>query len=527
MKILTNIILILIWSFLSASAVKNGKWQLPDTELKSLGKVMDNAGKYSALNEAKLDSLKKRLYMPGISEESRINDMIKLSKLYRQNMADSSLRYSTLALNESSISRSPREQYLAELALSDALVASGFFSQAINYYDSLANIPADKECRIEFFKVGRRLYSNISSYVDDDSPMATYYQQKYVECDDSLINLLPANDHFRQFIIGERMVASGKFAAARNELESLLSKLDKGNNIYGMAAFQLAKVYKSDGDQTDYAAYLAKAAESDIICNAREGFALPALAAWLYEQGDFATAFRYINFALEDAYRGNARVRMVSMARWMPAIDEAYRLQISTSRNEWLIIATLASILFLALAVTSFFLFRQIRKGRASRDALAATSRMKDSYIGNFIGLCSTYSEKYYSLIKLVDRKISSGQASELLKVVKSGKFGEEENEDFYKEIDSVVLTLYPDFVEKINELLQPTERVRISGNLLTPELRIYAFVRLGVSESTRIAKILNYSVNTVYAYRNRMRNRAIDREHFEENVLKIGSTEN
>lgn len=323
------------------------------------------------------------------------------------------------------------------------------------------------------------------------------------------------------------MVASGKFAAARNELESLLSKLDKGNNIYGMAAFQLAKVYKSDGDQTAYASYLAKAAESDIICNAREGFALPALAAWLYEQGDFATAFRYINFALEDAYRGNARVRMVNMARWMPAIDEAYRLQISTSRNEWLIIATLASILFLALAVTSFFLFRQIRKGRASRDALAATSRMKDSYIGNFIGLCSTYSEKYYSLIKLVDRKISSGQASELLKVVKSGKFGEEENEDFYKEIDSVVLTLYPDFVEKINELLQPAERVRIRGNLLTPELRIYAFVRLGVSESTRIAKILNYSVNTVYAYRNRMRNRAIDREHFEENVLKIGSTEN
>lgn len=527
MKNSVTTILLTILGLLPLFAEKNGKWQLPETELKSLSKVMDNASKYSELNEEKLDSLKKVLHKPGIPKGSRTNVMIKLSKLYRQNMADSSLRYATIAMEESFLSGSPRERYLAELALSDALVASGFFSQATNYYDSLANIDVDKECRTEFFKVGRRLYSNISSYVDDDSPMATYYQQKYVECDDSLINLLPANDLFRQFIIGERMVASGKFAAARNELESLLSKLDKGNNIYGMTAFQLAKVYKSDGDQTAYASYLAKAAESDIICNAREGFALPALAAWLYEQGDFATAFRYINFALEDAYRGNARVRMVSMARWMPAIDEAYRLQISTSRNEWLIIATLASILFLALAVTSFFLFRQIRKGRASRDALAATSRMKDSYIGNFIGLCSTYSEKYYSLIKLVDRKISSGQASELLKVVKSGKFGEEENEDFYKEIDSVVLTLYPDFVEKINELLQPTERVRISGNLLTPELRIYAFVRLGVSESTRIAKILNYSVNTVYAYRNRMRNRAIDREHFEENVLKIGSTEN
>lgn len=136
-------------------------------------------------------------------------------------------------------------------------------------------------------------------------------------------------------------------------------------------------------------------------------------------------------------------------------------------------------------------------------------------------------SEKYYSLLKLVDRKISSGQASELLKTIKSGKIGEGENEDFYKEIDSVVLTLYPDFVEKVNELLEPVERVRLKGGQLTPELRIYAFVRLGVSESTRIARILNYSVNTVYAYRNRMRNRAIDREHFEENVLKIGIDDN
>ncbi len=114
-----------------------------------------------------------------------------------------------------------------------------------------------------------------------------------------------------------------------------------------------------------------------------------------------------------------------------------------------------------------------------------------------------------------------------MLKTIKSGKIGEGENEDFYKEIDSVVLTLYPDFVEKVNELLEPVERVRLKGGQLTPELRIYAFVRLGVSESTRIARILNYSVNTVYAYRNRMRNRAIDREHFEENVLKIGIDDN
>lgn len=123
----------------------------------------------------------------------------------------------------------------------------------------------------------------------------------------------------------------------------------------------------------------------------------------------------------------------------------------------------------------------------------------------------------------MIDRKISSGQASELLAAIKSGKIGEGSDDQFYNEIDSVILTLYPDFVERVNELLIPEERLQLQRGQLTPELRIYAFVRLGVSESTKIAKILNYSVHTVYAYRNRMRNRAIDREHFDENVMQIG----
>lgn len=141
--------------------------------------------------------------------------------------------------------------------------------------------------------------------------------------------------------------------------------------------------------------------------------------------------------------------------------------------------------------------------------------------------MAGKHQKMYFSFFKIALFVLPIIQASELLKTIKSGKIGEGENEDFYKEIDSVVLTLYPDFVEKVNELLEPVERVRLKGGQLTPELRIYAFVRLGVSESTRIARILNYSVNTVYAYRNRMRNRAIDREHFEENVLKIGIDDN
>lgn len=523
MKKLIGAICILILC-LQACTAASDSGDVPESALRSLDRVMAHSSAYSRQYSHMLDSLKEILHSGDLSPRDRVDMMVRISRLYCQNMADSALNFSSMAMEESLQTADERAVYVSRLALTDALVAAGFFSQAIIQYDSLASVEVDRKLRMEYFKVGRRLYSNIGSYVDYNGYMGSYYEEKYAECDDSLINLMDADDLFRQFIIGERMVSRGKFGKGKEILERLLSALDKSDNIYGMAAYQLATVYKSDGDMTSYASYLAKAAESDIMCNVREGFALPALAAWLYERGELTTAFRYINSALEDAYRGNARVRMVSMARWVPAIDEAYRREISGSRNEWLAYAAFASLLLVALGTVTFFLFRQIRKSRVSQKALAATSRMKDSYIGNFIGLCSTYSEKYHSLVKLIDRKISSGQANELLKAVRTGKLGEGENEDFYKEIDSVVLTLYPDFVEKINHLLLSEEQVRINGSQLTPELRIYAFVRLGVAESTRIARILNYSVNTVYAYRNRMRNKAIDREHFEENVLKIGS---
>ena len=121
-------------------------------------------------------------------------------------------------------------------------------------------------------------------------------------------------------------------------------------------------------------------------------------------------------------------------------------------------------------------------------------------------------------------RKLASGQADELQKLIKSGKFGEDQNEEFYKIFDNAFLDIYPDFIARMNALLRPEEAVELKKEReLTPELRIYAFVRLGVDESTRIAQMLNYSVSTVYSYRNRMRNRAKDRENFERDVMLIG----
>ena len=122
----------------------------------------------------------------------------------------------------------------------------------------------------------------------------------------------------------------------------------------------------------------------------------------------------------------------------------------------------------------------------------------------------------------MVTRKISSGQTDDLLKTLKQGKISGE-NDDFHDAIDKAFLELYPDFVEEVNALLRDDEQIHLNKKgTLSPELRIYALIRLGVEESSRIATILQYSTNTVYTYRNKMRNKAINRATFEQQVRDL-----
>lgn len=496
---------------------------IPTKELVRLDKTLNEAALYQRRANIFADSVKKELRRSDISESECWSLTGKLAIHYRPRMADSALVYSqkALALSEK---LGKNERFQSKLFVTDALSASGFFSGALINYDSLDISSADPELKIHYWQTGRRLYGNLCNYIGEEDQFYDEYRSKYMECDDSLIRNLPESSSTRAFIISERYVYQGKINAARKKLESLMTKLPQADNLYGMTAYQLALVYQSD-DPTRYATYLAIAAESDIRGAIRDGYALPALATWLYKERQFKSAFQYINFALEEAYKGNARMRMVKISRWMPQIDEAYREEQNSSRRHLMGIAVMVSIFFLALIFVILFLLKEIKRRRETMTVITSISKLKDTYIRDFISLCSVYSEKYDNLAKTVSSKVSSGHAQDLLKIVKYGKISEQENEDFYRAIDSVFRNLYPDFIEKINSLLMPEQRFDIPADgSLTPELRIYGFVRLGVTESSKIARILNYSVNTVYAYRNRMRNRALDHDGFDEAVMRIDS---
>lgn len=493
----------------------SGLNHLPKEELKSLNAAILKANEFNRAKEARIDSVR-RLLGNAREDTTSWRICLELSELYRQFNADSAIYYAVKAVAAIPGDDSWR-MTRAALARAHAQSSAGIFITADETVDSVLSTPLTDSEKIDTWRVARSLNSSQLDYIRNHQEYGEVFRRRYLQAQDSLLKYLPADNSFRSFIACERLVEEGKLEKARKELERFMASVSPDDNLYAMAAYQLAEVHKKSGRLRDYAALLSTAAECDVRNGIKEGFALPALAEWLYDHGDIDNAFNYINFALHDANSANVRMRTVAIASSLPVIDEAYRRELDASNNQLLAYTIISTLLFIITAFLLVVLFRNAKKMKNNRIKLAATSRKLEGYVGNFIGLCSTYSSRLDQLTKLINRKISSGQSEELLKLVNSGRFADGETENFYKLIDKVILDIFPDFVETINRLLLPDKQIIPENpSALTPELRVCAFIRLGISQSTQIAHILGYSVNTVYAYRNRMRNRAIDREHFD-----------
>lgn len=500
---------------------------LPNEELKRLNRVLKASDLYMNDKKAHLDSMTNHLNsIPAGDASARWQGAMDLSRGYLPMRADSALKYADMALREARSIPDARKELQSDIAAINALGTCGIFTQALGRFQAIGERNVPEDLRNEYWSAGRKLYGYMRLYVEQEPTFFNEYSMLYFQYDDSLVRHLPQSDKMRQFYVAERLVDRGKYLEATKALDAIIKDLPEDANLYGMVMYQKALVAKNEGDQKGYAEYLIKAAISDIKGCVKDGLALPALAEWLYGVGELNLAFQYINSALQDAMEGNVRMRAVSIAGLLPLIDEAYKEKINSSRDELMVYFLLVTFLLIVSGGLVFMLLRMNKRATANTRKLARISELQESYIGHFIGLCSTYANRLQSLQKLAVRKLASGQADELQKLIKNGKFGEDQIDDFYRVFDSAILDIYPDYLKDMNALLRPEEAVELKHDgELTPELRIYAFVRLGVEESTRIAQMLNYSVSTVYAYRNRMRNKAIDRENFDRDVMRIGRT--
>lgn len=216
---------------------------------------------------------------------------------------------------------------------------------------------------------------------------------------------------------------------------------------------------------------------------------------------------------------------MLESARALPLIESAYATKTAEARRRDIWIIAGMALLVMVLITTLLILRREMHRMGLLQESLRSANRSKEVYISQFLTLCSVYMDKLKQFSKLVTRKIGAGQVDDLYRMAKNGKFVEEESREFYEVFDDAFLHIYPTFVDEVNALLRPDSRITLKdGERLNTDLRILAFMRLGIEDSSNIAQVLNYSLNTIYAYRNRLKARAIDRDSFESAIMRIGA---
>ena len=275
------------------------------------------------------------------------------------------------------------------------------------------------------------------------------------------------------------------------------------------------------------------------------------LAMILFAEGDVDRAHRYINFSYDDAKFYSSQIRFVNIAKSMPLITKSYEQKNAKQKNKLqnslLFISILASLLLIAI----FYILKQIKNVSVTRNKLrkankklkefntklnnsnedlkklylelSEVDKIKVHYIGNFLNLYSEYISKLDVYRKLVRKYVNSNQTDALLKLAESKQFIDEELQIFNKNFDRSFLHIYPNFVTEVNKLLKPERQIELADKTtLNTELRILALIKLSITNSSRIAKILRYSVNTIYNYRAAINKSAIDKENFEKMIKTI-----
>ncbi len=432
---------------------------------------------------------------------------------------DSALSYLALAIE------SPKCKNNLPFAMRRAMLLplSGFFNPALETYDSIRveNIPED--LLPLYYESGRQMYSYMAAFSADNPSYKAIYNSCALEHQKRLLEILPKGSLDYKYNLGEFYSATGQKGKAKALLEEVFDKSAYNSKFRARSAYHLSLMANEDGNSNAHVFYLASSALADLSAATREVASLQKLGYYLYTLGDINRSYNYLTEALASAVECGASLRMIESSRSLPIIEQAKIAQIDANRHIIYIIVAILLVVVLVLAITMFRLNREMRHMRQLQNNLRQANHIKEVYISQFLNLCSIYMDKLNQFCKIANRKIITGKIDDLYHLTKSGKFVEEQTEEFHEVFDNAFLHIYPGFVKQVNSLLREDAKIELKeGERLNTDLRILALMRLGIEESARIAQILNYSLNTIYSYRNRTKARAIDRDNFETNILKI-----
>ena len=503
--------------------------------LKELDEVISNKKYYHKLREDKISHLKDSLRKSGdVKEKYDLCGALFYEYLHYQ--ADSSLYY--INMKHSYLPQMNKPELEDEILINRAEVfgVMGMYNEAEIELDKvdLHNI-TNPGLIGYYYRTRRACYGWLADYTADIK--ASKYYKKITETYRDSISMMNLPDMDSQINNAEELIINGEFSRAINLLLSCMqSSKDMKRNVY--ANYTLSEAYEALGDTSNQIKYLAITAIMDIKMAEREYASLQKLAYLIYLQGDLDRAYRYLTCSMEDAVASNARLRFLEVTQIYPIIDKAYKKKETEKQKDIRRLLIGISILAFLLIIATFYLYYWMKKLSVMRRNLyhankklveanrnlAQTGKIKEVYIAKYLDRCVIYLEKLEQYRRSLEKLAMASKIDQLFKAIRSEEFLRDERKTFYDEFDRSFLDLFPNFIEDFNNLL--TEDAIIypkKDEHLNTELRIFALIRLGVTDANRIAHFLGYSLATVYNYRSKIRNKAKgNKDNFEQDVMNL-----
>ena len=439
------------------------------------------------------------------------------------------------------------------ISKAELLSIGGLYNEAIHEIEQVDTTVLDKAQHFEYYFSLFRIHTYWADFCNDK----TYTPTHRLKAQEYLKKAMPFCDETAktyEYYLGEYAVfVLNNPQAARAHYVKAIKQLPQNSRFYAMSCFALSGSYGNEGNTEKQEEFLLLSSIADIENCTMENFALQNLAMYIFEHNkdELDLAQQYIQTALEDAHFYNNRLRIIEISSKLPVIVSSYQ-QTLNQRNKVQMTAIIAiSLLLLFLLSAVFYIVKQTKRlslqqqelqknnnqlselNRQQKELntqlhdlnalLVDTNRKRERLAKLYIDLCAKYIARLKKQQTLVKRKIKANQITELLSQLSSERLSEEDAATFLSRFDKAFLDLYPDFTEELNSLLLPEGQIQNkSTDELTTEQRIMALIRLGVKESAEIADLLFYSPQTIYNYRSVLKGKAINKETFEEEVMKL-----
>ncbi|MCH5222666.1 MAG: transcriptional regulator [Muribaculaceae bacterium] len=450
--------------------------------------------------------------------------------------------------------------------------ATGMLLEATNVLHEIDSSKLSHELKKDYYGQMVYIYGLLGNYTSLNSGKSewNHYYDKEKVYKDSLRSILVPGDRDYLWHLGwnARELPKLQQDSVVKVLTDEVEKSSLNNREVARIAYALAILYKDQENHDKYLEYLVKSAIADVAIGNREVASLADLSKVMFESNNIDRAYTYSSYSLDAALKYPNRVRAITILPLQNQINTAYRelSQKNEAQKRHLIIAL--CILAFVLACAIFIIFAQLRRMKiknnqisetndslhkrnndlteiqnelaetndklqnlnkelkSTNESLREANYVKEQYVGYVFAMCSIYIKKMESLRQSINAKATKKQWKDIEEMTEGYQaMTKAELKEFHENFDSIFLHIFPDFVSEFNSLLRPDEQIKLKeGELLNTDLRIYALVRLGITDSVKIAEFLHCSPQTVYNYRFRTRSKALgSKTMFAENVRNIG----